>query len=228
LLDENMSSGVFALAAGEHEITVVPSASPFNVGAAYFRVDATELVPPLDVTKQATPDPVRPGGQLTYTIRVTNTGNVDLHATITDTLPVSVTLGETSGGTLILPGGTVGITWTALITTPGDVWTETIVVTVAEGYEGILTNFVEVTTEEGASGKASVTVNAYRVCLPIVMQSYDPSREMVYIPAGGFQMGCTSSIRQVIFPPARTWTAIPTSSLCTPFTWMPIAPTSTR
>jgi uncharacterized repeat protein (TIGR01451 family) len=143
---------------------------------------AYETVPILDltVTKWASPDPVPAGAQLTYTIRVANTGNIGLHATITDTLPVSVTLGWTlvppdgtlipPGGTVVLPDGRVAVTWTAVITAPGDVWTGTIVVTVDEGHDGPLTNRVEVTTEEGAGGKTVYSVNAHKVYLPLVLR----------------------------------------------------------
>jgi hypothetical protein len=37
-----MSSGEFALQPGPHEITIVPSATPFNIGAAYFLVTSGE------------------------------------------------------------------------------------------------------------------------------------------------------------------------------------------
>jgi uncharacterized repeat protein (TIGR01451 family) len=127
--------------------------------------------PDLSIIKQATPDLVQPGDQLTYTISVANTGNVDLHATITDTLPVSVTLGGTSGGTVILPNGRTAIVWTAVITAPGGLWTGMIVVTVDEGQQGPLTNQVEVTTEEGAAGKAIAIVNARKVYLPLVLRN---------------------------------------------------------
>jgi uncharacterized repeat protein (TIGR01451 family) len=70
-------------------------------------------IPGLTVTKQAHPDPVQPGAQLTYTLRVANTGNVTLTATITDILPDHVT-----------PAGV--ITWTPTITAPGGVWMETV------------------------------------------------------------------------------------------------------
>ena len=59
------------------------------------------------ITKHAYPDPVEPGAPLIYTIRVTNTGVVELHTTITDTLPLSVTLDKAFGGTLTPPSGTV-------------------------------------------------------------------------------------------------------------------------
>jgi uncharacterized repeat protein (TIGR01451 family) len=106
----------------------------------------------LAVSKQADPDLVQAGEELTYTIRVTNTGDVNLHATVTDTLPVHVMLGEASGKTLILPSGAVGITWTPVVPATGGVWTQSVVVTVEVGYTGLLTNVVRVTTEEGAAG----------------------------------------------------------------------------
>ncbi|WP_228060528.1 MULTISPECIES: PEP-CTERM sorting domain-containing protein [unclassified Coleofasciculus] len=45
LVDPLTSSGTFLLESGEHEITIIPKASPFGSGAAYFRVDARESVP---------------------------------------------------------------------------------------------------------------------------------------------------------------------------------------
>jgi uncharacterized repeat protein (TIGR01451 family) len=139
----------------------------------------------LQVTKRATPDPVQPGAQLTYTIHITNVTGVDLHATITDTLPLSVTLDEASGGTLALPGGTlappdgtvvlpdgrVAVTWTAVITKHGGLWMGTILVTVDEDYVGSLANLVEVTTEEGVLGKDRVAVIAGSPAfLPLVLR----------------------------------------------------------
>jgi len=109
----------------------------------------------LQVTKQVEPNPVLPGAQLTYTLRVTNTGSVTLTATITDTLPTHITPGETGSGMVILPGGT--LTWTPVITAPGGVWTEMVVLTVEVGYVGPLTNVMEVTTEEGATGVYTAT-----------------------------------------------------------------------
>jgi uncharacterized repeat protein (TIGR01451 family) len=140
-----------------------PQGGGYDIGA-----DETGLV----VTKQAEPDPVEPGAQLTYTIRVTNTGNATLHATITDTLPISVTIDATSGNTVILPGGSQEITWTAVITAPHGAWTEMVVVTVGEDCERPLVNAVEVTTEEGVAGNASVAVNLYKVYMPLILRSH--------------------------------------------------------
>jgi len=90
---------------------------------------------------------------------VTNTGDVDLHAVITDTLPTHVT-----------PAGLV--TWTGTITAPGGVWAQHIAVTVDAGYVGTLTNTVLVTTEEGAIGTSSIVVNVmgYGVYLPLTLR----------------------------------------------------------
>jgi uncharacterized repeat protein (TIGR01451 family) len=99
------------------------------------------------VFKQATPDPVAPGERLTYTMRVTNTGNVDLHAAITDTLPEHCS-----------PTGVIN--WMADISAPGGVWMQTVVVTVDVGYAGPLTNVVQVSTLEGATGIDSASSQA--------------------------------------------------------------------
>jgi uncharacterized repeat protein (TIGR01451 family) len=129
------------------------------------------LAPDLEVTKQAPAETVQPGKQLTYTITVTNTGNFDLHATITDTLPAHVTAGASAGGTTVLPGGK--LVWTPLLPAPGGVWMRTVVVTAEVGYAGQLTNLVEVTTKEGIAGAASVTVStSSTVYLPLVMRDF--------------------------------------------------------
>ena len=119
--------------------------------------------PALTVTKQAEPDPVQAGKQLTYTLRVTNTGNVDLHATVTDTLPAQVT-----------PAGT--LTWTTGTIAPDDVWAQQVVVSVEMGYSGTLTNVVQVTTIEGASGvytETSTSAGDYYIYLPLVLRQFE-------------------------------------------------------
>jgi uncharacterized repeat protein (TIGR01451 family) len=131
---------------------------PRPVGEGYD-FGADEFPAALRVSKQASADTVQTGAQVTYTIRVTNTGNVDLHATITDTLPANLT-----------PTGVQ--TRTAVITAPGGVWVQVVPVTVTWGYEGPLTNPVEVTTEEGAAGSGGVTIDVivYKVYLPLVLK----------------------------------------------------------
>jgi uncharacterized repeat protein (TIGR01451 family) len=112
----------------------------------------------LSVSKQAAPDPVQPGAPLTYTIRVANSGDVTLHATVTDTLPPHVTY----AGPLV---------WTPTITIPGGVWEQTFVVTVEAGYSGVLVNTVQVTTDEGASGVGLAISNGERVYLPLITKN---------------------------------------------------------
>jgi uncharacterized repeat protein (TIGR01451 family) len=137
--------------------------------------DETGLI----VTKRGTPNPVRPGARLTYTVQVANVSDVALTATITDTLPPSVALCETSGGTLVLPGGTpgatrtLGITWTAGIPAGGE-WTEQIVVTVEVDHTGSLVNVVEVTSDQGATGTASYASMTPTIYLPLVMRRWPP------------------------------------------------------
>ncbi len=113
--------------------------------------------PALTVSKQAALDMVQAGATLTYTIRVVNAGDLDLHAIVTDVLPAHV-----------VPTGI--LTWTPTITTPGGIWTRTVVVTVEASYTGTLVNAVEVTTDEGVTGAARAITNGTKVYLPIVVR----------------------------------------------------------
>jgi uncharacterized repeat protein (TIGR01451 family) len=117
------------------------------------------LRPGLEITKWSVPDRVLPGGQLTYTLRVTNTGSSDLHATVTDTLPAHVT-----------PTGV--LTWTRTITAPGGVWTGQFTVTLDKEYAGPLTNVVRITTREGTKGVYTETavVEPWWLYLPLVVR----------------------------------------------------------
>ena len=40
--DSSYSSGIFELSPGKHSIKIIPSVSPFQIGAAYFRVETIE------------------------------------------------------------------------------------------------------------------------------------------------------------------------------------------
>ncbi len=135
--DRGVNTGVTEDIDGEPR----PGGLGYDIGADEFHG------PDLAITKQGAPDPVQAGARLTYTLRVTNTGTVSLTATITDILPENVT-----------PTGT--LTWTSPPILPGDAWIETVVTTVEVGYAGLLTNVMEVTTEEGAAGAYTHTVTA--------------------------------------------------------------------
>jgi uncharacterized repeat protein (TIGR01451 family) len=133
-----------------------------------YDIGADELLIALAVTKQANVDPVRDGSRLTYSIQVTNTGKADLHAIVTDTLPTHVSAGAMAGQTL---------TWTPIITAPGGVWTQEVVVTTAIEYAGPLTNVVQVMADEGAMGIYTKTTTAYveyAVYLPVLVRGLRP------------------------------------------------------
>jgi hypothetical protein len=111
------------------------------------------------VSKEASPDSVLSGVPLTFSLRVTNASNVDLHATITDILPAPMTT-------------TPPLVWTPLIPAGGGVWAQPIVVTVEQGYAGSLTNLMEVTSQEGARGADHATVSVLdRIYLPLVLRN---------------------------------------------------------
>jgi uncharacterized repeat protein (TIGR01451 family) len=118
-----------------------------------------EVTPALTMTKQASSTIVRAGEPLTYTIRITNTGNTALNGIVTDTLPARVT-----------PTGI--LTWLLTDLPPGNVWTQSIVVTVTQGYSGTLTNRAQVTTQESVTGATQVIVQviSYQVYLPVVLK----------------------------------------------------------
>jgi uncharacterized repeat protein (TIGR01451 family) len=127
------------------------------------------------VTKHADPDSVAAGSPLTYTIRVTNTGNVTLTATVTDLLPYPVKSGAV-------------LTWSPVITAPGGVWSTQVVVTPRICYSGTLSNRLRVTTQEGATGAytetSSVVSTGYCLYLPLVSKNFPPS---IQVPEGQYQ-----------------------------------------
>jgi uncharacterized repeat protein (TIGR01451 family) len=102
-------------------------------------IGADELRVSLAVDKVDDPHTVEPGEDLLYTIYVTNTGKLTLTADIDDILPVQVTTSDQTS-------------WSSVSIVPEDVWVETISVTVNFGVSGIITNEVQVTTAEGATG----------------------------------------------------------------------------
>ncbi len=125
----------------------------------------------LTVTKHAHPNPVQAGARLTYVIQVSNTCDVGLQATITDVLPSSVV---PVSGTVWLPGGRVGITWTSFIS-PFGVWSRQFFVTVPRDFVGTLTNVVRVATEQGATGVYTTTTPVLHwLYLPLVIRASAP------------------------------------------------------
>jgi hypothetical protein len=120
---------------------------------------AGEQLAALLLETATTPSRVAGGGQLAYSLRVTNSGQIDLHANLTSTLSSHVT-----------PSGTLA--WTPVIT-PGGVWSTAFTVTVAPDYIGPLDNVVRVTTDEGATAEYTATVTVYHhIYLPLVARDY--------------------------------------------------------
>jgi hypothetical protein len=94
------------------------------------------------------------------------TGNLDLHVTVA--LPIHIMPGKMGGGTVVSPSGT--IIWTRIVTAPGGVWKQQVVVTAEMGYAGPLTNVMQVRADEGATDvytRISTVVVEYPLYLPL-------------------------------------------------------------
>jgi uncharacterized repeat protein (TIGR01451 family) len=142
---------------------------------------ALVLRPALEVTKRAAP--LRAGDEvLTYTLAVTNSGDIDLRAAVTDVLPAHVGVAPSQE-----------LAWTPEIAA-GETWTQTVAVSVERGYAGPLVNVAQVTTREGAAGSATATVTV-PCCAPSAIEVAGP---------GG---GCTGEaflLTATVSPPAAT------------------------
>ncbi len=132
-LDSGIDAGVNSDIDGDPR----PMGHGYDIGADELRVS-------LAASKRAYPDLVQSGAQLTYTLLLTNTGDMTLTTTISDILPSHVT-----------PTGI--LTWTAYLA-PDDIWTEEFTVTTEIGYVGLLTNLVQAAAKEGATSTATCTV----------------------------------------------------------------------
>ena len=154
---------------------------PRPLGKGYD-LGADEVWVELAVFKEAIPDPVVPGGILTYTLYLTNTGVVNLHPIVTDTLPAHVT-----------PTGM--LTWAVPVLAPGAVWTQAFTVTVETGYLGPLTNVVEAVSVEGAADVYTETTTAYLCFPPTAVSLTGPATATV-----GASVALTASVA----PPTAT------------------------
>jgi uncharacterized repeat protein (TIGR01451 family) len=153
-IDAGMGAGVATDIDGQPR----PMGTGYDIGADEFPIG-------LAVAKQANDDLVETGSLLTYTLYVTNTGIVSLTATISDALPPHVA-----------PGGS--LVWTPVPLLPGEEWTETVVVTVEMGYVGPLTNVVQVSSEEGATGAYTNTVAVLDVPIAGLVAANDSPTEL--------------------------------------------------
>jgi uncharacterized repeat protein (TIGR01451 family) len=128
----------------------------------------------MSITKTDSPDPVAPGGTLTYHMTVTNNGTPAMPATtsgvtLTDTLPAGVTLvsATPSSGTC---SGTSTVVCKLGIFPSGVTATVDIVVTVATNASGTLTNTATVaaaTTDPTAANNTAIAMTTIGTSPPI-------------------------------------------------------------
>ena len=149
--------------------------------------------PALFTTITAQPDPPRAGQLLTYTVVVTNVGNVDFTTNITVTAPIAA-----NGRPLVSPG--VDQVFSNVELAAGGVWTRTVTFLVEADYVGPLTTRVNVATNTGlrtssedtrqvSDPSATPTIRAVRSGPWDDPNTWDPARvpnagDIVLIPAG--------------------------------------------
>ena len=106
-----------------------PSLSePFPITAVAYATDK----PVLSISKKDTPDPVAAGGELLYTLRVQNLGQLATNVVVTDTIPANTTYVQgsaTAGGQLL---GDI-VSWNFPLLSPGEVRTFSFLVHVLSG-----------------------------------------------------------------------------------------------
>ncbi len=166
-----------------------PIGTGYDLGADEFPVSLSTSV---EIAQRISTVVAQAGAQLTYTIHVTNTGDVDLHTTITNVLPSHVS-----------PGGI--LTWTPAIA-PGSSWTENVIVAIEVDYTGPLTNEVQVTTEEGVGGTDVSTVMVVEE-----LASVEPSESEIFIITAPDGMTVTIEIPvgAVIRPTQLAYVSLP-------------------
>jgi len=139
--------------------------SDFGEIGSYTMVGNDTCKPDLSVTKTDSPDPVNAGGEVTYTVTVTNEGLTDATGvTLTDTLPSTTTFvsASASQGSCAHSAGTVTCNVGSL--DQGASATATIVARTTSA--GTITNTASVSSNEGDrdpsdnSASATTTVNA--------------------------------------------------------------------
>ena len=129
--------------------------------------------PVLQITKVATPSPVSQGGELQYTIRVTNLGQQASELVVTDLLPANTTYveGSASGGGQLVGGE---IVWNLPVLLATEHVYLTFRVTVLEGEE-VVNAVYGVTCAEGVTAEGEpvitpVVTSATRIYLPVIQR----------------------------------------------------------
>lgn len=124
-----------------------------------------ESFPVLEISKVGLPEPVEAGGQLTYTIRYTNSGNSDaINVVIRDTFPVSTSYVTDVSTPTVSPGITTtnDITWNIPLLAGeggGGLITLTLSVDEPQDLGTVLTNVVSITSSEVITPQLSTATN---------------------------------------------------------------------
>lgn len=117
----------------------------------HFDLVTTLAHPAIEVSRTPSPRPAVAGQQLRYTLFLTNTGNVDLLTTISNTFPAQVALDDLTHGQPIQRTLEPGATYQQQMTT-----------TVEAGYAGPLVGGVQINSTEGVSAEAQDQLSAVK------------------------------------------------------------------
>lgn len=126
----------------EGNLVAVFHATTLEGPTASYTLTVPIAEPSLLTSVTASPSPVLAGQTVTYTLRVTNSGNVDFTNTITFVAPVNE-----NGRPLIAPGADQ--IFADVVIPAGETWTKVIVGVVQPGYVGALDSQVIVDTQTG-------------------------------------------------------------------------------
>jgi uncharacterized repeat protein (TIGR01451 family) len=167
VVDPNYEGPLTNTATIEHESLL----SPVDVQAIGYVTDQ----PVLQITKSASPDPVKSGAELVYTVRVVNLGQQATNLVITDVIPADTTYvasSATAGGELV---GGDHLRWQIPVLESGDSRTFKFRVTI-EGGRQIVNDQYAVTSAEGVIGIGAPVITLVRgggndIYLPVVLKN---------------------------------------------------------
>ncbi len=169
----------------------------------------------LAITKTATPEPAKAGGQLTYTLNVVNNGPANgTGVTLTDALPASVHFVSctTSQGNVFLNNGTFSAQFGSLAV--GATATTTILVTIDAAAAGTITNTASVAGNETETTLANNTASV-NTTVPAKIINATPDLRIVK----------TASPNPVAYGANLTYTLVVSNNSITPATGVTVVDT---